>query len=57
MASTVSIRTPNLVVFGVILDMIKRVICIVETNETSICGKEIKGQYPTNLKKHLRNMS
>ena len=29
-------------------------VCIVETNETSICGKEIKGQYPTNLKKHLR---
>lgn len=29
-------------------------VCIVETNVTSICGKEIKGQYPTNLKKHLR---
>ena len=24
--------------------------CIVETNEPLICGKEIKGQYPTNLK-------
>ena len=43
----------NLVVFGVTLDITKSV-CIVETNETSICGKEIKGQYPTNLKKHLR---
>ena len=29
-------------------------ICIVQTNETSICRKEFKGQYPTNLKKHLK---
>ena len=30
-------------------------VCTVKTDEGLICGKEIKGQYPTNLKKHLRN--
>ena len=34
--------------------MSNKSVCIVETNEISISGKEIKGQYPTNLKKHLR---
>ena len=29
-------------------------VCIVETNETSIRDKEIKGEYPTDLKTHLR---
>ena len=29
-------------------------VCDVKTNDGSVCGKEFKGQYPTNLKKHLK---
>ena len=28
----------------------------VNTDGSLICGKEIKGQYPANLKKHLRHL-
>ena len=52
----VEVEDQSQVEYGATLGMIRSMtsVCDVKTNDGSVCGKEFKDQYPTNLKKNLK---